>query len=108
MITVILSDGIGSATFTFILNVTNTAPKYATTPANKIMNAGEKLTYCMPLWVDSEGGSISATVRNTNKIINHSTEYASFFSLWMEQMEVHTFLMSFSAMAISILLTNSN
>jgi len=29
------------------------------------MNAGEKLTYCMPLWVDSEGGSISATVGNT-------------------------------------------
>ena len=65
MITVVLSDGIGSAPFNFVLNVTNTAPKYAATPANKIMNAGEKLTYCMPLWVDSEGGTISATVGNT-------------------------------------------
>lgn len=39
---------------------------------------------------------------------HRSTELASFFSLWMAQMEVHTFLMSFSAMAILILLTNSN
>lgn len=61
----ILSDGIAQAPYTFVLNVVNTPPTYATVPANKTMNAGDILTYCMPNWADAEGGTISATVSGT-------------------------------------------
>ena len=29
------------------------------------MSAGEKMTYCMPTWIDSEGGTITATIGST-------------------------------------------
>jgi hypothetical protein len=60
-ITVVISDGIGNSNYTFILKVVNTAPTYSSALANKTMNAGEKLVYCMPTWVDTEGGTITAS-----------------------------------------------
>ncbi len=61
----LLSDGIGTSSTSFVLNVVNTPPTYATMPVNKTMNAGDILTYCMPTWADAEGGTISATVTGT-------------------------------------------
>jgi hypothetical protein len=54
MVSILMTDGFSTATFSFSINVQNLPPTFGSPPTDYIMNAGDVYTYKLPNFIDPE------------------------------------------------------